>query len=63
MATEKEDLPQLHLFTTLGLVVGEQVDQQNYRCQILDDAGVLIVVLRVGDRDAAFANGDAGCGD
>ena len=47
-------------FTTVELVVGAQVPKQNYRCQILDDAGVPIVVLRGGNRDITFADGDAG---
>lgn len=47
-------------FQTVELRVGELVEDQDYRCQVLDEAGNPIVVLRGENRDVTFS--DAGKG-
>lgn len=48
-------------FQTVELRVGELVEQQDYRCQVLDNFGHPIVVLRGKSRDITFS--DAGKGE
>lgn len=47
-------------FTTVELRVGELVDLQTLRCQILDRRSRAILVVRGGNVDTTFADGDAG---
>ena len=47
-------------YTTVELQVGELVDPQSLRCQILDRQGRAIEVVRGGNVDTTFADGDAG---
>ncbi|CAF9925915.1 MAG: hypothetical protein HETSPECPRED_006205 [Heterodermia speciosa] len=47
-------------FQTVELVVGAGVQNQDYRCQILDDAGNPIVIQRGANTDITFADGDKG---
>ncbi|KIW22384.1 uncharacterized protein PV07_12274 [Cladophialophora immunda] len=47
-------------FETVELSVGSLVEQQNYRCQILDLYGNPLVVLRGANRDITFSDADKG---
>lgn len=47
-------------YDTVALEVGKDVKQQGLRCQVLDEHHSPIVVLRNGNRDTTFADGDAG---
>lgn len=47
-------------FNTVSLEVGKGVRQQGLRCQVRDEKDQPIVVLRNGNRDTTFADGDAG---
>jgi len=47
-------------FETVELSVGSLVEQQTYRCQILDMAGNPLIVLRGENRDITFSDADKG---
>jgi len=47
-------------FETVELAVGKLVEQQDYRCQILDNYGNPLYVLRGGKRDITFSDADKG---
>ncbi|KAH7334188.1 hypothetical protein BKA66DRAFT_480078 [Pyrenochaeta sp. MPI-SDFR-AT-0127] len=47
-------------FQTVNLSVGKGVQQEGLRCQVLDDAGKPIVVLRDPNVDITFADGGLG---
>ena len=47
-------------FETVELSVGSLVQNQAYRCQILDHAGTPLYVLRGGKRDITFSDADKG---
>jgi CTP:molybdopterin cytidylyltransferase MocA len=47
-------------YNTVSLEVGKGVRQQGLRCQVRDEKDQPIVVLRNGNRDTTFADGDAG---
>lgn len=47
-------------FRTVELQLGAGVQNQDYRCQVLDPAGKPIVVLRGANTDITFADGDNG---
>lgn len=57
---EKKPVASRGPFKTVELRVGEVVEKQDYRCQILDKANEPIVVLRGGNRDTTFADGGNG---
>lgn len=50
-------------YTTVELSLGADVDQQDLRCQILDDNNVPIILLRGENNDTTFADGDGGVWD
>jgi hypothetical protein len=50
-------------YTTVELSLGADVDQQDLRCQILDDRNVPIILLRGNNTDTTFADGDGGVWD
>jgi hypothetical protein len=47
-------------FETVELEVGSLVEKQDYRCQILDNYGNPLVVLRGENRDITFSDADKG---
>jgi len=47
-------------FETVELSVGALVEKQDYRCQILDNYGQPLYVLRGGKRDITFSDADKG---
>ncbi|KAL8855899.1 MAG: hypothetical protein Q9178_007464 [Gyalolechia marmorata] len=47
-------------FSTVELVVGANVQNQAYRCQILDPASKPLIIQRGANTDTTFADGDAG---
>ncbi len=47
-------------YDTVSLEVGKGVKQQGLRCQVRNEQNKPIVVLRNGNRDITFADGDAG---
>lgn len=47
-------------FDTVALEVGKGVKQQDLRCQVRNEINEPIVVLRNGNREITFADGDAG---
>ncbi|KAF2623589.1 hypothetical protein BU25DRAFT_414328 [Macroventuria anomochaeta] len=47
-------------YDTVALEVGKDVKQQGLRCQVRNEHNEPIVVLRNGNRDITFADGDAG---
>lgn len=47
-------------FDTVSLEVGKDAKQQDLRCQVRDEQNNPIVVLRNGNREITFADGDAG---
>ncbi|KAF2252891.1 hypothetical protein BU26DRAFT_515313 [Trematosphaeria pertusa] len=47
-------------FKTVNLEVGKGVQQQNLRCQVLDDAGKPIVLMRGANVDITFSDADKG---
>jgi hypothetical protein len=47
-------------FDTVALELGKDVHQQDLRCQVRDSNDKPIVVLRNGNREITFADGDAG---
>jgi len=47
-------------FETVELAVGSLVEKQDYRCQILDNYGNPLIVLRGANRDITFSDADKG---
>ncbi|KAL8924407.1 MAG: hypothetical protein Q9172_002709 [Xanthocarpia lactea] len=47
-------------FTTVELLVGPAIQNQAYRCQILDQSSKPIIIQRGPNTDTTFADGDAG---
>jgi len=47
-------------FETVELSVGSLVEKQDYRCQILDNYGNPLIVLRGANRDITFSDADKG---
>jgi hypothetical protein len=50
-------------FTTVELSLGDEVAQQDLRCQVLDDRNLPIILLRGENNDTTFADGDGGVWD